>query len=264
MKPYRPVLLAISVVLLAGGCTTPLLPPLPAPGSGSGSGSSPAAVASAAPSPSGPDAKQQFVAALEKTRATGYRFAVSGDAVDSQKVTGSGSYDPKAKKISVTQKLSGGGKKTEQGQRIVVGTDLFSRTKNGETWVRLNLKRVKKTSLYYYDMTDPTGLTRFTQSVDTVRSTGANSFAGRLDIEGDKFNEGFLPVGTPAISVWLGGSAQFTATTNAAGWVTAINVDILDDKKTLKMTTKLSNHGRSQGIKKPSGYGEAMDFYYDK
>ncbi|MDR6316568.1 hypothetical protein [Actinoplanes couchii] len=272
MKLYRPVLLAISVALVAGGCTTPLLPPLPAAGTGSGSGTgasgAPVATeAGSSPSPSAPaepDAKPALMAALEKTKAASYKFSVSGDAVDNQKITGSGSYDAKAKKINVTQKLSGGGKKTDQGQRIVVGTDLYSRGKNGETWVHLNLKRVKKTSLYYYDMTDPTGMTRFIQSVDTVRSTGANSYAGRLDIEGDKFNEGFLPVGTPAISVWLGGSAQFTATTNAAGWVTAISVDILDSKKTLKMTTKLSNHGKNQGIKKPSNYGEAMDFYYDK
>lgn len=264
MKSYRPVLLAITVALMAGGCTTPLLPPLPAPGAES---PAPAATTSSSPSaaaPTEPDVKPVFVAALEKTRTTGYKFSVSGDGVDNQKITGSGSFDPKAKKITVTQKLSGGGKKATQGQRIVVGTDLYSRSKNGETWVHLNLKRIKKTSLYYYDMTDPTGLTRFTQSVETVRSTGANTYAGRLNIKGDKFNEGFLPVGTPAISVWLGGSAQFTATTNAAGWVTSISVDILDSKKTLKMTTKLSNHGKNQGIKKPSNYGEAMDFYYDK
>ncbi len=266
MKPYRPVLLAIAVALVAGGCTTPLLPPLPAPGGGSTAGSSagPESTGVASPEPAGPDAKQTLVAALDKTRKAAYKFSVSGDVVDSRRIAGSGSYDPKAKRISTVQRLSGGGKKAEQGQRIVVGTDLFSRGKSGETWVRLNLKRVKKDSLYYYDMTDPTGLTRFTESVETVRSTGANTFAGRLDIEGDKFMEGFLPVGTPAISVFLGGSAQFSATTNDAGWVTAISVDILDEKKTLKMTTKFGNHGKNQGIKKPGNYGEAMDFYYDK
>jgi hypothetical protein len=30
------------------------------------------------------------------------------------------------------------------------------------------------------------------------------------------------------------------------------------------MTTKLSGHGKSSGVKKPSNFGEAWDFYYDK
>ncbi|MDI6100111.1 hypothetical protein QLQ12_16025 [Actinoplanes sp. NEAU-A12] len=265
MKPYRAALLVAATSLLISGCTTP------ANGSAGGSGSSalraasrPTASGAPASAPAGPDAREQLMAALEKSKNTTYKFVVSGDVPDKKKVAGSGAFDPKAKRITVDYKVSGGGAKTEQTQQIVVGTDLYSRQKKGETWVHLNLKRVKKDSLYYFDMTDPTGFARFVSTVATVESTGANAFRGTLDIKGDSFNEGFLPVGTPAISVLFGGAATFTATTDAAGWVTTIGVELKDRQETLTMVTKLSEHGKPSGIKKPSNFGEAMDFYYDK
>jgi hypothetical protein len=268
MTPYRSALLVLAVGLLAGGCATPSGG---ANGAAGGSGSSALSAASKlaasgapAAAPAGPGAREQLMTALEKSKSNAYKFAVSGDVPDKKKVAGSGGYDPKAKRITVNYKVSGGGAKTEQTQQIVVGTDLYSREKSSETWVHLNLKRIKKDSLYYYDMTDPTGLSRFVASVDKVESTGANAFSGTLDIKGDSFNEGFLPVGTPAISVMFGGTATFTATTDAAGWVTTIGVELKDSEQTLKMTTRLSAHGKASGIKKPSNYGEAMDFYYDK
>ncbi|BEL02390.1 hypothetical protein Q0Z83_005810 [Actinoplanes sichuanensis] len=199
------------------------------------------------------------MAALQKSKNTSYRFSTSGDVPDSKKVTGSGVYDPKAKRISVKYKVTGDG----ATQRIVVGTDLYSRSKDGETWVHLNLKKIKKDSLYAYDMTDPTGLSRFVDAVDTVTSSAPNLYSGTLDFEGDRFNEGFLPIGTPAISVLFGGNATFTATTNPGGWVTSIKVSLKDSKGALNMTTTLSGHGKASGIKKPSNYGEAMDFYYN-
>ena len=266
MKSYRAALLVAATGLLLSGCTTP---PAGANGAAGSSGSSAlravtGPAASAPPSaPAGPGAREQLMSALEKSKSNAYKFVVNGDVPDKKKVTGSGGYDPKAKRITVDYKVTGGAK-TEQTQQIVLGTDLYSRSKNGETWVHLNLKRVKKDSLYYYDMTDPTGLSRFVSSVDRVESTGANTFSGTLAIEGDSFNEGFLPVGTPAISVMFGGTATFTATTDAAGWVTTIGVELKDSEQTLKMTTKLSAHGKASGIKKPANYGEAMDFYYDK
>ncbi|MEU4161255.1 hypothetical protein [Actinoplanes sp. NPDC026670] len=253
MKSYHPVL-AAATVLLAAGCTTPSTPAPAAVPIGS-----PSATVEASPSPTGPDARELLLAALEKSRSTSYRFATSGDVPDKKKITGSGVYDPKAKRISVKYKLTGDG----SAQRIVVGTDLYSRSKDGETWVHLNLKKIKKDSLYAYDMTDPTGMSRFVEAVDTVASTGPNTYSGTLDIEGDRFNEGFLPVGTPAISVLFGGNATFTATTNPGGWVTSIKVTLKDSKGALNMTTTLSGHGKPSGIKKPANYGEAMDFYYD-
>ncbi|GAA0443777.1 hypothetical protein Aca07nite_52640 [Actinoplanes capillaceus] len=259
MSPSRPALLALATVALAAGCTTPAVERASAPASTPGTESTSAA---AAPSPTGAPARDQLLAALEKSRQSTYRFSVTGDVPDKQKVAGSGAFDPKAKRLSVKYKITG--KEADQAERIVVGTDLYSREKSNETWVHLDLKRIKKDSLYWFDMTDPTGLSRFTSSVDQVRSTGPNAFAGTLDIEGDKFNDGFLPVGTPAISVWFGGNAQFTATTDAAGWVTSIGVTLRDSDGALKMTTRLSGHGKPSGVKKPSNYGEAWDFYYDK
>jgi hypothetical protein len=258
LKPYHPAL-AVLAVLLTAGCTTSSTPATPAPAAPATTPSS----AAASPSPTGPDARTVLLAALEKSKNATYRFATNGEVPDAKKVTGSGTYDPKAKRISVKYTVTGGGAKAQSSQRIVVGTDLYSRSKNGETWVHLNLKRIKKDSLYAYDMTDPTGLSRFVEAVDTVTGTGPNTFSGTLDIEGDRFNEGFLPVGTPAISVLFGGSATFTATTDAAGWVTSIKVSLKDSADSLQMTTTLSGHGKPSGIKKPSDFGEAMDFYYD-
>jgi hypothetical protein len=256
VKPYHPAQ-AVVAVLLTAGCTTASTPSTPPP-------AAPApAPASAAPGPTGPDARTILLAALEKSKNATYRFATNGEVPDAKKVTGSGTYDPTAKRISVKYTVTGGEAKAQSSQRIVIGTDLYSRSKNGETWVHLDLKRIKKDSLYAYDMTDPTGMSRFVESVDTVTGTGPNAFSGTLDIEGDQFNEGFLPVGTPAVSVLFGGSATFTATTDAAGWVTSIKVSLKDSADALQMTTVLSNHGKPSGIKKPSNYGEAMDFYYD-
>jgi hypothetical protein len=256
LKPYHPAL-AVVTVLLTAGCTTPSTRSTSSPVAARTA--SPSASVPASPSPAGPDARTVLLAALEKSRNATYRFVTDGEVPDSKKVAGSGTYDPKAKRISVKYKVTGAGSM----QRIVVGTDLYSRSKDGETWVHLNLKRLKKDSLYAYDMTDPTGLSRFTESVDEVTSAGPNAFSGTLDIEGDRFNEGFLPVGTPAISVLFGGSATFTATTDAAGWVTSIKVSLKDSEDSLQMTTTLSGHGKASGIKKPSNFGEAMDFYYD-
>jgi hypothetical protein len=255
MKSYHPVLVIVAALVTAG-CTTPGSPAPAVPATRPSS-------AAPSPSPTGPDAREVLLAALEKSKNATYRFTTSGEVPDSKKVTGSGTYDPKAKRISVKYQLAGGDEKAQATQRIVIGTDLYSRSKDGETWVHLNLKRIKKDSLYHYDMTDPTGLSRFVESIDTVTSTGPNTFAGALDIEGDRFNEGFLPIGTPAISVLFGGSATFTATTDSAGWVTSIKVSLRDSEDSLQMTTTLSNHGKASGIKKPSDVGEAMDFYYN-
>lgn len=258
LKPYHPVPVLVTA-LLAAGCTTPSTPP-PAPATAPAESAAPDAVPS--PSPTGPGARETLLAALEKTENATYRFTTSGAVPDSKKITGSGVHDPKAKRISVKYKITGGGAKAEATQQIVIGTDLYSRSKDGETWVHLDLKRIKKDSLYYRDMTDPTGMSRFVETVDTVTSSGPNTYSGTLDIEGDRFNEGFLPVGTPAISILFGGSATFTATTDAAGWVTSIKVSLKDSEDTLQMTTTLTGHGKASGIKKPSNFGEAMDFYY--
>ncbi|MEV0897506.1 hypothetical protein [Actinoplanes sp. NPDC049802] len=261
MSSSRPALLVLvlATVTLAAGCTTPAVKRASAPASTPGTESTSAA----SPGPSEFPPRDQLLTALEKSRNAAYRFSVSGDVPDKQKVTGSGAFDPKAKRLSVKYKITGG-KETEQTQRIVVGTDLYSRESSGESWVHLDLKRIKKDSLYSFDMTDPTGLSRFTSSVGQVRSTGPNAYAGTLNIKGDRFNEGFLPVGAPAVSVLFGGNAQFTATTDAAGWVTSIGVTLRDGDSTLKMSTRLSGHGKASGVKKPSSYGEAWDFYYDK
>jgi hypothetical protein len=263
VKSYHPALAAAVAVLLTAGCTTSSAsPPDAAPTAVSTETSAPP---SASPSPTGPDARTVLLAALEKSRNTTYRFATSGDVPDAKKISGSGSYDPKARRISVKVRMTGGGQKAVATQRIVVGTDLYSRQKDGETWVHLNLKKIKKDSLYAFDMTDPTGLSRFVESVGRVTRTGPNTYSGTLDIENGRFNEGFLPVGTPAIWVMSSGGAgaTFTATTNPAGWVTSIKVSLKDRKGTLQMTTTLSGHGKASGIKKPSDFGEAMDFYYD-
>ncbi|MEU8661239.1 hypothetical protein [Actinoplanes philippinensis] len=246
MKWYHPALVT-AAVLATAGCSTPESPAPAAPAP---------ATSSPAPSPglAGPSPREQLLAALAKSRTTTYRFTTDGEVPDGQKVTGSGVHDPKAGRISMKYTLTG----TGSTQRIVIGSDLYSRPADGETWVHLDLKRIKADSPYAFDMTDPTGLSRFAEAIDEVAGIGPNTYGGTLDIDSDRF----LPVGTPAVSV-LGGGAAFTATTDAAGWVTSIKVSLKDGKDTLEMTTTLSAHGKASGIRKPAKSGEAMDFYYD-
>jgi hypothetical protein len=252
MPSRRPFLILMFTVLGAAACT----PPASSPATERTSTTAPAA----SPSPSGPDARQELVAALRRSSAAPYKFAVRADLPDKKHVQGGGAFDPGQRRFTATLKQTGG-KNLNSGQRIVVGTDSFSRERSDERWVHLDLKRIKPGDpLLSFDMKDPTGLGKFITSIVSVQRTGPRGYRG--EFEATQSGDPFVPIGAP--SVWsLGfGNADFTATTDAAGWVTSISLVLPDQKNRLTMTTSLSNHGKPTGIKKPKRYDEAADFYY--
>jgi hypothetical protein len=247
-----------AALLTGGGCTsgTPELDELKR---------QPAAkVPTTAPSPTVDVDREAFVQALRRTQGASVKFNVRGSLPESQKVQGSGAFDPKAKLWQATIKVTGG-KYPSAGQRIVIGKYTYVREPGDKVWVRLDLSRVKKDNrLVYFDMTDPTGLVKFGKAVASARQTGPGAYEGRFDP--DNVYEPFVPIGAPSVlSIGLR-TAQFTATVDARGWVTAINVKLEPgDGPALTMTTTLSGHGTKLPITAPpkAQVREAADFYYD-
>ncbi|MBB5866985.1 hypothetical protein F4553_000364 [Allocatelliglobosispora scoriae] len=245
----------VGVLLGTGGCVADEPEParsLPHPG-----------VPTTSPTPN--PAQEEFLQALRRTNGAPYRYAVRGDLPDGASVQATGAFDPVARLFESTTK-SNDGKKTETDQRIVVGANSYARALADKTWVHLDLSRVKPDSLVWFDMADPTGLVKFTSMIGTVQQSGPNAYKGTFSPATSGLKP-FIPLGAPSI-VSLGVySADFTATTNAQGWVTSITIEVQAAKgPALTMTTDLSGHGTKLGIKAPpkSKVDEAADIYYEK
>ncbi|MBB4691827.1 hypothetical protein [Paractinoplanes abujensis] len=250
----------IAVTVLLAGCA-PTVGIRAAGGAGA-----PRAEGSASPAPQaspGTAAIDTFRAALRKTHAATYKFSVSSDLPDKARVTGTGTFDRAGKKLQTNLKYTGG-INPHTTQSVVIGNHLYQKQPGDSRWVHLNMAKLKKyKSTMQVSLADPVGLAAFSGAIKTVRQTGPNKWAGTFDPNPADTDE-FLPLGAPSIVVFsiLGPDADFSATTDANGWVTVINAKVTADE-TVKMTTKFTGHGQSAGIKKPSRTGEAADFYYD-
>ncbi|MFE9204726.1 hypothetical protein [Micromonospora sp. NPDC007230] len=242
------------ILLLAAGCTAS---PEPTPAGVT------AQASAAAPAPT-PDSRAELVAALQRSQGVSHRYAVRGDLPEKQKITGTGAFDPKARRFQSTIAVTGG-KYPSAGSRIVIGTDSYVRPSDDKNWVHVDLKRVRRDdSFLRFDWVDPTGLKAFTSSITSAYRAGPNTYTGRFDPrEGDA--RSFLPVGAPSI-VSLGMPlSPFTITTDDRGWVTSIKVELAPSEgPKLTLTTTMSGHGKPLKIKAPAKAGEAADFYYDK
>lgn len=259
MKSSMPVLVILTtagVLFAASACATTGTLAAVHPGSGV-TGSTTGSKAPAAPAP-----KAELVAALRRSQHAPHKFSVNSDLPDKQRVQATGAYDAKANKITYNRKETGG-KNPTSVQLMVIGKDEYTREKAGETWVHLDLRRVKKGGIDDFDMTDPTGLTHFITTIKSVTKVDAHTYRGTYDpFEG---TGDFLPLGLPSIlTLGWGGADPFTVRTDARGWVTSLDLVLTVKKETLRMHTGMSDHGKAQSITKPKHSGEAMDFYYDK
>jgi hypothetical protein len=251
---WRRAILVVLVLLPAAGCSDTDL------------GGSPAAPPSrtAAASPTGAPAKDELIAALQRTQAAPHRFAVDSDLPENgSRVSASGVFDPVRKLYDATTTITGG-RSAGTVQRIVVGTDSYLRQADQKTWAHLDLSRVKKDNpLVYFDMTDPTGLAKFIAQIQSVDRTGPHTYAGDFDpfVSSPKF----LPIGAPSIVAIGGGTAPFTATTDEQNRVVSIHIELAPrDSQKLVMTTTFSEHGKPPPIKAPAkgSVQEADDVYY--
>ena len=256
MKVRTPVLIALTavgVLFAAGSCG--------ATGTLAAAHRGPAA-AGVAKAPTTAAPKTELIAALQRSQRVPHKFAVNSDLPDKQRVVATGAYDAKARKIRYNRTESGGTNPTSV-QLTVVGTDEYTRRSAGDTWVHLDLKRVKKGGSDDFDMTDPLGLTRFAAAIKTVTRVDAHTFHGTYDPFAGTGE--FLPLGLPSIlTLGWGGDDPFTVRTDAHGWVTSLDLVLSAKTETLRMHTSMSEHGKAQTIAKPKHSGEAMDFYYDK
>src|SRR5215213_4104720 len=99
MKRYGPSLLvlAASGVLLTGCVPDVGVRAVPA-------GDARSAAPGATAAPAGPAPIEDFRAALRKTHSATYKYTVSSQLPDKQRVAGSGTFDRKGRKLSTTMK----------------------------------------------------------------------------------------------------------------------------------------------------------------
>lgn len=219
---------------------------------------------SAAASPTVNQAREDLLQALRRTQDASYRYTVRGSLPEGQSVQGSGAFDPKARLFESKIKITGGELPSDT-HRIVVGRHSYLRSPGDPFWVHLDLGRVKKDSLVYFDMSDPTGLVEFGSVIGSVRQSGPHAYTGRFNP--DSGLDPFLPVGAPSVVAFNIRGADFTATTDAKGWITSITVELEPTEgPKLSMTTKLAGHGTRLSIKAPpkAQVREADDTYYEK
>lgn len=256
MKLHSSALITVVVAgVLLAGCTNTETSSRGLARAGSVTGSA----ADPDPAPSAIPAEDELRGALGKTQKATYKFSVQAQAPDKERMKGNGSVDPKARRIATTVKITGG-KYPSSRRRIVIRNDLYDRDEIAGGWAHLDMKRLKKYTHLRVDMADPVGLGTFTSAIESVRRTGPRSYAGTFSTT-PKDGDEFLPIGAPTLVVF-GGTADFTATTDAKGWVTKISVT-LKVKETLTMTTTFSGHGKPLSITKPKNVGEVDDFYYE-
>jgi hypothetical protein len=216
----------------------------------------------AAPSPMATPARDGLLAALQRTQAAPFRYTVQSNLPDNTKVSATGAFDLTGRLYEATTTITGG---TLPGsyQRIVVGTNSYLRQAGDKKWVHLDLSRVKKDSLVYFDMTDPTGLAEFITMVGSVQRTGPHAYSGSFNPYAGP--ERFLPIGAPSLEGIGGGTAPFTMTTDAQDRVSAIHIELSrPDGPTLAMTTTLSEQGKALRTRAPAkaSVAEADDMYY--
>ncbi|MGK5681557.1 hypothetical protein [Actinoplanes sp. URMC 104] len=262
----KAVLVLAGTGLLLAGClpavavrSAPAAPAGTAPAVSTGT-----APASAPPVPqkTGPEAIEVFRAALRKTHNATYKYSVSSQLPDKQRVAGTGTFDRRSRKLQSSMKYTGGAN-PHTLQMLVIADDLYTKEPGESRWVHLDMGRLKKDSMYRVDLADPVGLAAFSGALRKVRQSGPHTFTGTFD-QNPPDTEEFLPLGAPSIIVFGLGTTEgaFSATTDAQGRVTVINAKITADE-TITMTTRFSGHGKPSGITKPRRTGEAFDFYYD-
>jgi hypothetical protein len=241
------------LLLLSGGCVR---------------GSSPARpvtrASTAAPSPTATPARTELLEALQRSQRTAHRYTVHSNLPEGGVVDGTGAVDPRARVFQSTTKFTGG-TNPSSSQQIVIGTNLYQRTVGTETWVHLDLKRVKKTNrLAYFDVADPTGMVKFISMIRSVQPDGPHAYRGLFNAA-TQDSTPFLPVGAPSV-VSIGSlESLFTATTDDRGWVTSLTMELVPSKgPNLTMTTRMRDHGKPLQIKAPPKalIREAADFYY--
>ncbi|WP_157641430.1 hypothetical protein [Longispora albida] len=191
---------------------------------------------------------------------------MQGSLPEGASVQGTGKHDPGERVFESTVNITGG-KSPSAIQRIVIGQDSYTREPDDQTWVHLDLSRVKQDSLAYFDMGDPTGLVKFSSAIGSVRQTGPHAYAGTFSPESSNILKPFLPVGAPSMIAVFIISAKFTATTDEHGWVTSITVGFEpSNSPPLNMTTTMTGHGTKLQVKAPpkGQVHEAAGFYYEK
>jgi hypothetical protein len=244
----------IGVLLGVVGCTGT---DKPAP-TGSTSAQSAAASSTATP------ARDQLLQALQRAQGTAFQYTVQGSLPEGAAVQATGRFDPGVQRFEATIVITGG-KTPSATQRIVIGKDSYLRELDTNTWVHLDLSRVKPDSLVYFDMSDPTGLVKFGSAIGSVRVTGPNAYAGRFNPESGF--KPFIPIGAPSLAAFFMSTAEFTATTDERSWITSLTVTLTPTTGApLSMTTTMTGHGAKLQIVAPpkAQVQEAADFYYEK
>ncbi|WP_433089152.1 hypothetical protein ACQP1P_22585 [Dactylosporangium sp. CA-052675] len=223
----------------------------------------PAAGPSTSRSPLPPPAKDDVVALLTKLMGAQYTYHVESNLPDDAtgKVNASGGYDHAGQVFEEDVTISGTGNSDGHLHRIVFGHDLYSRDKDSEKWIHLDLSRLKSQTLYGVNMDNPTGLATFAKTVVSATASGPHAYKGRFAPTGEQF----LPIGRPSVIAFYTRDAPFTLETDDQGNVTSIHIEMeLTDKPTFVATTTFAGHGQALATKRPARNrtAEADSMYY--
>ncbi|MEV8511461.1 hypothetical protein [Dactylosporangium sp. NPDC051484] len=220
-------------------------------------------LATSRPSPTASPAKDELVAALGRLVAGPYRYHVQSNLPEptSGTVDATGAYDHDAKLIDESVTLAGG-RSDGFVHRLVVDHDLYTRTRESDKWIHLDLTRARAPEMHAPNLDDPTGLASFITTIAEATRTGPHSFKGRFDPHSSK---PFMPIGYPGVVAFMIDTVPFTAETDDQGNVTSIHMELeIKDKPKLDMTTTFSDHGKPLGLSRPARNktSEAAGLYY--
>lgn len=192
--------------------------------------------------------REDFLAALKKTQAAGYNFTVRGDYLDKQKMRATGAVSSTAHTYRASVRVTGG--KTPIALEFkVVGSMVYCQDPSWSIWKGVKGKDAAKDLFNSVDVADPAGLAKFTSAIESVASTGPNSYQGTFD----PMDAGNLPLGAPSIRTFgYFSGVRFRAKTDASGWVVSVTITLEQSKgPTLTLTTTMTGFGKPARVAAP-------------
>ncbi|MEV0727431.1 hypothetical protein [Polymorphospora sp. NPDC050346] len=206
-----------------------------APADQNGTGASPAPTGSATSAPSAdPAAVEALSTAAKRLNDDSLRVTMEATGLSSR-----GQLDPQGDRGTMTMALDTGQGQAVQIEVVAVDKTVYLKVPGlpdvGDKWVRVDVARLAGTDFDILPEGDPAGADRMIKSVVEARRDGPTNFSGTLDLSQ-------TPAGSFGIQQALGDNAKalpFTATTDAQGRLTGLDIDLTSVEPTLgtlKMT----------------------------
>ena len=191
----KSALIAVTVVVLAGGCTKPVQPP-----------------------------QQALAAAVAKTQANTAKAVFNVFVHGNAELSGQAFHD-EAAHATVAQVVDLSAGPAGGWETVALGSDLYVKaaTLDPHKYTHIDGKRVKSLTALGVDPYDPSGIGRFPAAIVSARRDSPGQYTGTVDLA-----KAAPPGVTPDILRALGGAAvaQFEATVDAAGHLESLTIHL--------------------------------------